>query len=51
MRLTISKCFNCKKNRLVDRVDEKWVCFACKQRDHISAVRTKPITAFVQDNN
>jgi len=50
MRLTISKCFNCKKSRLVDRVDEKWICFACKQKDHIVTAKTKPITQFLQDN-
>ncbi len=50
MRLTISKCFNCKKNRLVDRIEEKWVCFACKQRNHISAIKTKPLTKFLEDN-
>jgi len=50
MKLTISKCFNCKKNRLVDRVDEKWICFACKQKDHISAAKTKPISQFLNNN-
>lgn len=50
MRLTISKCFTCKKSRLVDRVDDKWVCFACKQKNHISAIKTKPITEFIENN-
>ena len=46
MQLTISRCFNCKKSRLVDRVENKWVCFACKQRDHVGVI--KPVDQFVK---
>ena len=31
MKLSIQKCSMCNKTRLVDRVKEEWVCFACKQ--------------------
>ncbi|MEM7819601.1 MAG: hypothetical protein QXD48_02120 [Candidatus Aenigmatarchaeota archaeon] len=50
MRITISKCYACKKNRLVDRIDEKWICFACKQKLHMSH-RPKPLTEFAVINN
>lgn len=32
MKLTISRCIECSKVRLVDKVNEKWICFACKQK-------------------
>jgi len=31
MKLSISKCAMCTKTRLVDMVNNKWICFACKQ--------------------
>jgi ribosomal protein L37AE/L43A len=46
MQLTISRCHSCKKARLVDRVEDKWVCFACKQR--ASKTSVKPIDHFVR---
>jgi ribosomal protein L37AE/L43A len=46
MQLTISRCFSCKKARLVDRVEDKWVCFACKQRG-VKKGSLKPIDRFV----
>ncbi|MBI2971753.1 MAG: hypothetical protein HYY37_05030 [Candidatus Aenigmarchaeota archaeon] len=32
MKLSISRCAECSKTRLVDRIKERWVCFACKQK-------------------
>jgi len=32
MKLSISKCSKCSRTRLVDKVFDKWVCFACKQK-------------------
>lgn len=32
MKISISKCVECKRNRLVDRVGNRWICFACKQK-------------------
>jgi len=32
MRLSISRCIECNRVRLVDKVNEKWICFACKQK-------------------
>jgi len=50
MKISISKCGECKKNRLVDRVGDKWICFACKQK--IGKVGlTKSIREFVSENN
>lgn len=46
MQLTINRCFNCKKARLVDRVEDRWVCFACKQR--AKKVAYKPIDQFLR---
>ncbi len=31
MKLSISRCSQCSRIRLVDKVKEDWVCFACKQ--------------------
>ncbi len=31
MKLSISKCSMCAKVRLVDKVQNEWICFACKQ--------------------
>jgi ribosomal protein L37AE/L43A len=50
MRVTISKCSACKRNRLVDRVADKWVCFACKQKMHITH-KTKPLSEFALVEN
>jgi len=32
MKLSISRCSSCSHVRLVDKVKEQWVCFACKQK-------------------
>jgi len=40
MKLSISKCSLCNKTRLVDRVNDDWICFACKQTKGIH--NTKP---------
>jgi len=32
MKLSIKKCHRCNRARLVDNVNDKWICFACKQR-------------------
>lgn len=31
MKLSIYRCANCNKIRLVDKVNDEWICFACKQ--------------------
>lgn len=31
MKLSIYRCAKCSKIRLVDKVGEEWICFACKQ--------------------
>ena len=38
MKLSIYRCAKCSKIRLVDRVHDEWICFACKQN-----VKKKPI--------
>jgi len=37
MKLSISRCFQCNRVRLVDSVREKWICFACKQ--HVNKIQ------------
>jgi ribosomal protein L37AE/L43A len=32
MKLSIAKCHKCQRARLVDSVNGRWVCFACKQK-------------------
>jgi hypothetical protein len=32
MKLSIAKCFFCKRKRLVDKSKGKNVCFSCKQK-------------------
>ena len=41
MRLSISKCTQCARARLVDSVNGKWICFSCKQK--IGKLRLKTI--------
>ncbi len=43
MKLSISRCTECSKVRLVDKVNDKWICFACKQR--FSKEKVKMIAA------
>jgi len=31
MKLSIYRCVKCNKTRLVDKVGDEWICFACKQ--------------------
>jgi ribosomal protein L37AE/L43A len=32
MKLSIARCCRCNRARLVDNVNGRWICFACKQR-------------------
>jgi len=32
MKLSIAKCCKCSRARLVDNVNGRWICFACKQQ-------------------
>jgi len=50
MKISISKCVECKKNRLVDKVGSRWICFACKQKIGKQALM-KSITEFVNNEN
>ncbi|HLD85787.1 MAG TPA: hypothetical protein VI968_04480 [archaeon] len=43
MKVSISRCNTCSKVRLVDKVKDKWVCFACKQKIHATTkVKSSP---------
>ena len=32
MKLSIARCSACNRRRLVDKINNKWVCFACKHK-------------------
>lgn len=44
MKLSIKRCAICNKIRLVDFVNNKWICFACKQKMRIKRSNTKKAT-------
>jgi hypothetical protein len=44
MKLSIYRCVKCNKTRLVDKVGDEWICFACKQ--HVKKkpeIKEKPV--------
>ncbi len=41
MKLSIYRCAKCNKTRLVDKVGDEWICFACKQ--HVKKPEIKEI--------
>ena len=49
MKISISKCNECKKNRLVDKVGDKWICFACKQKIGKTGLQMRSITEYVNN--